>query len=59
MVSYCLQSFGSSFSGLVFKSEFKMSLFRLTKSILLIRLKEILFLTHFGVGNYSSEKTKK
>ena len=59
MVSYCLQSFGSSFPGLVFKSEFKMSFFRLSRSILLIRLKEIFFLTHFGLGNYSSERTKK
>ena len=38
MVSYCLQSFVSSFSGLVFQSEFKMSFFRLSGSISLIRL---------------------
>ena len=36
-----------------------MSFFRLSISILLIRLKEIFFLTHFGRGNSSSERTKK
>ena len=36
-----------------------MSFFRLFRSILVIRLKRIFFLTHFGLGNSSSERTKK
>ena len=59
MVSYCLQCLEGSFSGLVFKSEFKRSFFGLSRSILLIRLKKKIFLTHFGLANSCSERTKK